>query len=72
MAELVEQLDGIAAVPERIKHVQFVQSTLETLVLRLPVKEMLEESMDRMMDPMAGAYPLPQFYADHYRPGSAR
>lgn len=70
VAELVDQLDGIATVPERIKHVEFVQSTLDTLILRLPVKEMLEESIDRMSDPMATSqYPLPQFYADHYRPG---
>ena len=71
VAELKDQMEGIATVPERIKHVQFVQSTLETLVLRLPVKEMLEESLDRMSDPEApaGSYPLPQFYSDHYRPG---
>ncbi|WP_299131465.1 hypothetical protein [uncultured Amaricoccus sp.] len=71
VAELKDQMEGIATVPERIKNVEFVQSTLETLVLRLPVKEMLEESLDRMSDPEApaGQYPLPQFYADHYRPG---
>lgn len=70
VAELAEQLDGIAVLPERIRHVEFAQSTLDTLVLRLPVPEMLEESIDRMSDPMAGgSYPLPQFYADHYRPG---
>lgn len=70
VAELAEQLDGIAVVPERIKQVHFVQSTLDTLVLRLPVKEMLEESIERMSDPTGGGqYPLPQFYADHYRPG---
>ena len=33
-------------------------------------KEMIEESLERMTDPMGdGSYPLPQFYADHYRPG---
>ena len=64
------QLDGIAVVPDRIKSVEFVQSTLDHLVLRLPVKEMIEESLERMTDPMGdGRYPLPQFYADHYRPG---
>lgn len=70
VAELAEQLDGIAVVPERIRNVEFVQSTLDTLVLRLPVKEMLEESLEKMTDPMGdGRYPLPQFYSDHYRPG---
>lgn len=70
VAELIEQLDGIAVVPERIRNVSFVQGTLDTLVLRLPVKEMIEESLDLMSDPMGdGGYPLPQFYADHFRPG---
>lgn len=68
--DLAAQLDGIAVLPERIKHVEFVQSTLDTLVLRLPVREMIEESLEKMSDPMGdGRYPLPQFYADHYRPG---
>ena len=70
VAELKEQLDGIATVPDRIKTVEFVQSTLDHLILRLPVKEMIEESLERMSDPIGdGRYPLPQFYADHYRPG---
>ena len=70
VAELAEQLDGIAVVPGRIREVEFVQGTLEKLVLRLPVPEMLEESLDVMTDPMGdGRYPLPQFYADHYQPG---
>ncbi len=67
---LRDQLDGIAVVPERIKTVEFVQSTLDHLILRLPVREMVEESLERMTDPMGdGRYPLPQFYADFYRPG---
>ena len=70
VAELAEQLDGIAVMPERIKHVAFVQGTLDTLVIRLPVREMLEESLETMSDPMGdGRYPLPQFYSDFYRPG---
>jgi hypothetical protein len=70
VAELKEQLDGIAVVPDRIKTVEFVQSTLDHLVMRLPVNEMIEESLERMTDPMGdGRYPLPQFYSDHYRPG---
>ena len=70
VADLKDQLDGIATVPDRIKTVEFVQSTLDHLILRLPVKEMIEESLERMADPIGdGRYPLPQFYADHYRPG---
>lgn len=68
--ELKDQLDGIAVVPDRIKTVEFAQSSLDHLVLHLPVKEMTEESIECMSDPMGdGRYPLPQFYADHYRPG---
>ena len=52
VAELKRQLDGIAVVPDRIKIVEFVQSTLDHLVLRLPVKEMIEESLERMSDPL--------------------
>jgi hypothetical protein len=70
VAALKAQLDGIAVVPDRIKTVTFVQSTLDHLVLHLPVKEMVEESLERTTDPMGdGQYPLPQFYADHFRPG---
>jgi len=68
--ELRRQLDGIAVVPDRIKKVEFCQSTLDTLVLRLPVREMIDESIAAMSDPMGdGRYPLPQFYSDFYRPG---
>jgi hypothetical protein len=68
--QLKEQLDGIAVVPDRIRSVEFVQSTLDHLILRLPVKEMIEESLERMSDPMGdGRYPLPSFYSDCCRPG---
>jgi hypothetical protein len=68
--ELVEQFDGIAVVPERIKKVTVVQSTLDHLILRLPVREMIEESERHLSDPMAnGRYPFPQFYEDFYSPG---
>lgn len=68
--DLRDQLDGIAIVPDRVKTVEFAQSSLDHLVLHLPVKEMIEESIECMSDPMGdGRYPLPQFYADHYRPG---
>ncbi|MFO1142790.1 MAG: hypothetical protein U1E59_10410 [Amaricoccus sp.] len=68
--ELKQQLDGVAVIPDRIRSIEFVQGTLDHLVLRLPVKEMIEESLERMSDPITdGRYPLPQFYADHCRPG---
>lgn len=68
--ELREQLDGIAIVPERIKSFEFTQSRLDHLVLPLPARDMVEEAIERMSDPMSdGRYPLPQFYVDHCRPG---
>ena len=69
-AELKEQLRGIAEVPDRIKEVEVVQGTLEKFVIRLPVREMVEQSLEIMEDPMnEGSYPFPQFYADFYSPG---
>lgn len=70
VAELRLQLDGIAVLPDRIKTVEFTQSSLDHLVLALPAREVVEDSLDRVTDPLGdGQYPLPQFYADHYRPG---
>ena len=70
VATLKEQLRGIAEVPDRITEVEVVQGTLEKLVIRLPVKEMVEQSLEMMEDPMnEGSYPMPQFYADFYNPG---
>jgi hypothetical protein len=68
--DLAKQFDGIAVVPERIKTVEVVQSTLDHLIIRLPVREMIEESERHLSDPMAnGRYPFPQFYEDFYSPG---
>jgi hypothetical protein len=70
VAELRLQLDGIAVLPDRIKSIAFTQSGLDHLVFALPAKEVVEESLERVTDPLGdGQYPLPQFYADHYRPG---
>jgi hypothetical protein len=70
VAELRSQLAGVAVVPDRIRSIAFAQSTSDQLVLTLPAKEMVEESLERVADPVDdGRYPLPQFYADHCRPG---
>jgi hypothetical protein len=70
LAELRRQLADIATVPDRIRSFEFVQGTLDHVVLRLPEPEMVAESLDRATDPVSdGRYPLPQFYADHCRPG---
>ncbi len=70
VADLKRQLHGIAVVPDRIEKVVFCQASLDTFVMRLPAKEMLDESVAAMLNPeMEGSYPLPQFYEDFYRPG---
>lgn len=70
LEELRHQLDGIAVIPPSVHGFSFVQSTTDHLVISLPGKQMIEDSIERMNDPMAGGrYPLPQFYADHQRPG---
>jgi hypothetical protein len=70
LAALREQLAGIAALPERLRSVAFVQGTLDHLVIRLPARALVEDALDRMSDPVAcPCYRLPQFYADHCRPG---
>lgn len=68
--DLREQLDGIAAIPARIRSFEIVQGTLDHLVIPLPVKEIIDEGVERACDPMNdGRSPLPQFYADHFLPG---
>jgi hypothetical protein len=70
VASLKEQLVGVAAIPARVRTVGFVQCTLEHLVIRLPAKELVEDALERASDPMGGPrHTLPQFYADHCRPG---
>jgi hypothetical protein len=70
VSELRLQLDGIAVIPDRIRTIEFTQGSLDHLVLALPAPEVVEESLERVTDPLGdGEYPLPQFYADHYRPG---
>ncbi len=72
VGELRDQLDGIARVSDRVQELEFVQGTTEKLVIRLPVREMIEQSIDAMTDPRAeGRYPLPQFYDDYHKPGLA-
>lgn len=63
--EFKTQLENIATVPDRIKHVEFVQSTLDRLVLRLPPLEMAQEGLERVgkLEPNAD-YQEPRFYKD--------
>ena len=51
LAALKEQLAGVAVLPERVRTVEFVQGTLDHLVIRLPVKELVEDTLERMLRP---------------------
>jgi hypothetical protein len=62
--EFKEQLakaQVFATVPERFKHIQFVTSDQETLLLKLPPKVMIEDSEARLSEDGA-TYPIPPFY----------
>jgi hypothetical protein len=64
MEEFREQLakaQVFATVPERFKHIQFVTSDQETLLLKLPPKIMIEDSEARLGESGA-TYPIPPFY----------
>lgn len=64
MEEFKEQLakaQVFATVPERFKHIQFVTSDQETLLLKLPPKVMIEDSEAMLSEP-GSSYPIPPFY----------
>ncbi|MEM8569704.1 MAG: hypothetical protein AAGG56_02245 [Pseudomonadota bacterium] len=68
--ELKRELSGIATVPERVTKVVFCQGDSETLLIRLPDREHMEQAINTMSDPQRDShYPFPQFYADFFRPG---
>jgi hypothetical protein len=68
--DLKRELSGIAEVPARIKKIEFCQEDMETLVIRLPVREIIERAVDEMADPeRESRYPFPQFYTDFFHPG---
>ena len=50
-------------VPKRLKTIQFLQSNMETLLVRLPPSELVEASEARIAAMGAGdPYPIPEFY----------
>ena len=72
VADLRRQLNGVASVPPCISEIEFCQGSQEKLVLRLPAKTMLEDSIDAANDPvLPDPDPLPQFYEDFFRPRHA-
>jgi hypothetical protein len=55
-------VDPGATIPDRITGVLFVQPTWDTLVVRLPTKELIEES-ERNMSRTPAKYKMPDFYS---------
>ena len=59
-AQLADADIGVK-IPASIKHVRFVQDDVETLVVKLPCKELLEQG-EAAIAKAGGDYPLPSFY----------
>ena len=62
--EFKEQLakaQVFATIPDRFKHIQFVSSDQETILVRLPPKVMIEDS-EAMLSQPGATYPIPPFY----------
>ena len=62
--EFVAQLaaaDIGVKIPDSINHVRFVQDDAETLVVKLPCRELLEQG-EAVIAKSGGDYPLPSFY----------
>lgn len=67
IGELVAQLDGIARVPDSFKEVKFVDGEVETLVIRLPERGVMEHTLSALESLLVGErYHLPKFYDDIY------
>lgn len=68
--DLKAQVRGVAIVSDKVRNIEFCQGDSDTLVIRLPVKELIEQAVNSMCDPERdSSYPFPQFYSDFYRPG---
>ncbi|HEY8564689.1 MAG TPA: hypothetical protein VIL65_04255 [Beijerinckiaceae bacterium] len=54
---------GLLTIPDRIKEIAFVDQDQQTLLIRVPNKEMVEEAVVRFTNqPQASRYPAPSFY----------
>lgn len=64
--ELKEACVDILSIPNRIKKLRYVNDDLKTLRIRVPHKQMMEESKARFSGENArtsGGYPAPGFYS---------
>lgn len=67
--EMRNQCKDLAHIPDRIKHFSMVESTLDTLVIKLPPKEMIEEY--EQIIPGLASYPTPAYYYQKFINGSS-
>lgn len=63
LPQFVAAVDGMIELPlpSWIKGLQFVQSNTEVLMIRLPPKEVVEDTLERIASG-TGKYPFPNFY----------
>lgn len=63
LAALKAACAGMLRIPARITNLTFVDVPLDTMVVRVPNKEMVEEAVERFGDdPTSRDYPAPAFY----------
>jgi hypothetical protein len=67
IVDLHTQLDGVARVPANFKDVLFVEGKSDVLVIRLPERDLMKDTLDRLESLAVGdRYRLPKFYDDIY------
>jgi hypothetical protein len=69
VASLKKSTEGILEIPDRIKHVHFIESSLDTFTIKLPAVELAQESLERFKDPKE-VYEIPKFYYDRIEENS--
>lgn len=67
--DMRKQCKDVAHIPDRLKNLELVQSTLDTLVIKIPPKEMVEES--KRIIPSLASYPTPAYYYQKFINGSS-
>ncbi len=76
IAEMRAAVAGMADIPARIKKLVYVQADMETMLMRLPNKDMLMESEEMFKPTGVGgvgpAYMIPTFYGDAMGKSSTR
>jgi hypothetical protein len=63
------QCKDLAHIPDRIKTLELVESKLDNLVIKIPPKEMVEES--QRIIPGLSTYPVPTYYYQKFMNGAS-